>query len=44
MNRAEWRQELGELVAGDAISPLEKFGVPAGIGSAIALLVAAAIE
>jgi YjbE family integral membrane protein len=33
-----------ELVAGDAISPLEKFGVPAGIGGAIALLVAAAID
>ena len=33
-----------ELVAGDAVSPLEKFGVPAGIGGAIALLVAAALD
>ena len=33
-----------ELVPGDAISSLEKFGVPAGIGGAIALLVAAALD
>ncbi|QJR13798.1 YjbE family putative metal transport protein [Usitatibacter palustris] len=33
-----------ELVAGDEISKLEKFGVPAGIGTALALLVAAAVD
>ena len=33
-----------ELVAGDAISPLERYGVPAGIGAVIALLVAAAVD
>ena len=31
-----------ELVAGDAISGLERFGVPAGIGTALALVIAAA--
>jgi nucleotide-binding universal stress UspA family protein len=33
-----------ELVAGESISKLERFGVPAGIGAALALLVAAAID
>lgn len=33
-----------ELVAGDEVSKLEKFGVPAGIGAAIALVVAAALD
>jgi YjbE family integral membrane protein len=31
-----------EIVAGDDISPLERWGLPAGLGAAIALLVAAA--
>jgi YjbE family integral membrane protein len=31
-----------EIVAGDDISPLERWGVPAGLGAAIALLLAAA--
>ena len=33
-----------ELVPGDAILPLERYGVPAGIGAALALLVAAAVD
>jgi YjbE family integral membrane protein len=33
-----------ELVAGDQVSKLERFGVPAGIGTAVALLVAAAMD
>lgn len=33
-----------ELVAGNEISSLEKFGVPAGIGTVVALAVAAAID
>ena len=33
-----------ELVAGDQVSALERFGVPAGIGTALALLVAAAVD
>ena len=33
-----------ELVAGDAISKLERYGVPAGIGTALALAVAAALD
>ena len=33
-----------ELVAGDEISKLERFGIPAGIGTAVALLVAAAVD
>ena len=33
-----------ELVAGESISKLERFGVPAGIGTALALLVAAALD
>ena len=31
-----------EIVAGDDISPLERWGLPAGLGAAIALLLAAA--
>jgi nucleotide-binding universal stress UspA family protein len=31
-----------EIVAGEAISKLERFGVPAGVGAALALLVIAA--
>jgi nucleotide-binding universal stress UspA family protein len=33
-----------ELVAGESISKLERFGVPAGIGAALALLLAAAFD
>ena len=33
-----------ELIAGDEVSKLERYGVPAGIGGAIALLVAATID
>lgn len=33
-----------ELVAGDQISKLEKYGVPAGIGAALALIAAAALD
>jgi nucleotide-binding universal stress UspA family protein len=33
-----------ELVAGESISKLERFGVPAGIGAALALLLAAALD
>ncbi|HUP96877.1 MAG TPA: YjbE family putative metal transport protein [Usitatibacter sp.] len=33
-----------ELVAGDAVSKLERFGVPAGIAAALGLLVAAAFD
>ena len=33
-----------ELVPGDAISNLERYGVPAGIGAALALMIAAAAE
>ncbi len=33
-----------ELVPGDEISKLERFGVPAGIGTALALLIAAAVD
>jgi hypothetical protein len=33
-----------ELIAGDQISKLERFGVPAGIGAALALLIAAAAD
>lgn len=33
-----------ELVAGDRISPFEQYGVPAGIGAALALLIAAAVD
>jgi nucleotide-binding universal stress UspA family protein len=33
-----------ELIAGDEISKLERFGIPAGIGAALALLVAAAVD
>ena len=33
-----------ELIAGDEISKLERFGIPAGIGTALALLVAAAMD
>jgi nucleotide-binding universal stress UspA family protein len=31
-----------EIVAGDDVSPLERWGLPAGLGAAIALLLAAA--
>jgi nucleotide-binding universal stress UspA family protein len=31
-----------EIVAGDAISPVERFGIPAGVGAAIVLLLMAA--
>jgi nucleotide-binding universal stress UspA family protein len=33
-----------ELVAGDQVSKLERFGVPAGIGAALALLIADALD
>ena len=33
-----------ELVAGDQISRLERLGVPAGIGAAFALIIAAAVD
>jgi YjbE family integral membrane protein len=33
-----------ELIAGDQISRLERYGIPAGIGAALALLVAAALD
>ncbi len=33
-----------ELVAGDQVSRLERFGLPAGIGAAVALIVAAAVD
>lgn len=33
-----------ELVAGDQVSKLERYGVPAGIGTALALVVAAAVD
>ncbi len=33
-----------ELVAGDEVSRVERFGVPAGIGTAIALMIAAAVD
>jgi len=33
-----------EIIAGEKISRLERYGVPAGIGAAIALLVAAALD
>jgi nucleotide-binding universal stress UspA family protein len=33
-----------ELIAGDRISPLEQYGVPVGIGAALALLIAAAVD
>ena len=33
-----------ELVAGDQISALERFGVPAGIGTAVALMIASAVD
>jgi YjbE family integral membrane protein len=33
-----------ELIAGDKVSPLEQYGVPAGIGTALALLIAAAVD
>jgi YjbE family integral membrane protein len=33
-----------EVIAGDAVSRLERYGVPAGLGAAIALLVAAAAD
>jgi YjbE family integral membrane protein len=33
-----------ELVPGDAISRLERFGIPAGLGAALALLVAEALD
>jgi len=33
-----------ELVPGDAISKLERFGIPAGLGAALALLVAEALD
>ena len=33
-----------ELVAGDAVSRLERYGVPAGIGTALALLIAEAMD
>jgi nucleotide-binding universal stress UspA family protein len=33
-----------ELIAGDRISRLEQYGVPAGIGAALALLIAAAVD
>jgi len=33
-----------ELISGDAISPFERFGVPAGLGAALALLFIAADE
>lgn len=33
-----------EIIAGEKISHLERYGVPAGIGAALALLVAAAID
>ncbi len=33
-----------ELIAGDRISRLEQYGVPAGIGTALALLIAAAVD
>ena len=33
-----------ELVAGDQVSKLERFGIPAGVGTAVALLVAAAVD
>ena len=31
-----------EIIAGDMVSPLERFGVPAGLGAAIVLLLMAA--
>ena len=31
-----------EIIAGDDVSPLERWGLPAGLGAAIALLIAAA--
>jgi YjbE family integral membrane protein len=33
-----------ELVPGDSISPLERWGVPAGLGTALALLIASAAD
>ena len=33
-----------EVIAGDSISRLERYGLPAGVGGAIALLVAAAAD
>jgi YjbE family integral membrane protein len=33
-----------ELVPGDSISKLERYGVPAGIGGALALMIAAAVD
>ena len=33
-----------ELVAGDQVSKLEQYGVPAGIGTVIALIAAAALD
>ena len=31
-----------EIIAGDAVSPVERFGIPAGVGAAIVLLLLAA--
>ena len=33
-----------ELVAGDSVSTLERYGVPAGVGTALALIIAAAAD
>ena len=33
-----------ELIAGEDVSPVERIGVPASIGAALALLVAAAVD
>jgi len=33
-----------EVIAGDSISKLERYGFPAGLGAALALLIAAAVD
>ena len=33
-----------EVIAGDASSKLERYGIPAGLGAALALLIAAAVD
>ena len=38
------KEDVVEVIAGDSVSQLERYGLPAGLGAALALLITAAAQ